>query len=62
MKESGAVYLDFCEWEINWNGVPCTRDMFVRLVEECGYLVGEVEGTVLISGLALKADVEALGR
>jgi hypothetical protein len=56
-----ALHLAFCEWEFAQNGVPSDREMFERLLRERGFLIGEVEGTALVSGLALRADVEATG-
>jgi hypothetical protein len=56
-----ALHLAYCEWEIAHDGVPCTRETFEQLLEERGFLMGEVEGTALVSGLALREDVEAAG-
>ncbi len=56
-----VLHLNFCEWEIIRSGVPCRRDTFVRLIEDFGFRVGEVEKTLLVSGLALKSDVAAHG-
>lgn len=54
-----CLHLAFCEREINQNGVPCNRDTFERLLEEWGFVMGEVAGVLLVSGLMLKEDWEA---
>jgi hypothetical protein len=54
-----ALHIAFCEWEDGRGGVPCTRDTFERLLSELGFLVGEVDGVVLVSGLILREDFEA---
>lgn len=54
-----CLHIDFCDWEIARKGVPCSRATFVRILEECCYLLGEVSGATLVSGLALAADVKA---
>lgn len=56
-----ALHLAYCEWEIGHDGVPCSRETFERLLQELGFLIGEVEGTPLVSGLALREDVSATG-
>lgn len=56
-----ALHNAYCEWEIARNGVPCTRETFERLLAELGFLTGEVGGTLLVSGLAFREDVEAAG-
>lgn len=53
------LLLDFCETEIAAGRVPPNRDEFVRLLNEVGALVAEVEDAVLVSGLVLRQDVEA---
>jgi hypothetical protein len=35
--------------------------MFEVLLQEFGFLTGEVQGTWLVSGLALREDVDAAG-
>ena len=55
-----CLHLSFCEWCITHDEVPCDRAMFDALLSEVGFLIGEVEGTRLVSGLILKADLEAL--
>jgi hypothetical protein len=56
-----ALHLAYCEWEIARKGVPCDRETFERLLGELGFLMGEVERTMLVSGLVLREDVEAAG-
>ncbi len=56
-----ALHLAYCEWEIARNGVPCTRETFERLLGELGFLIGEVAGVVLVSGLAFREDVTSAG-
>jgi hypothetical protein len=51
----------FCDWEIARGEVPCNPDTFERLLEELGLLMGKVDGTVLVSGLTFRDDVEAAG-
>jgi hypothetical protein len=55
------LHLAFCEWEIGHDDVPCTRDTFDGLLEDSGFLTGEVAGVVLVSGLTFKEDSEAVG-
>jgi hypothetical protein len=56
-----ALHLAFCEWEIARQGVPCTRETFELLLREMGFLIGEVAGLVLVSGLTFREDVKAAG-
>jgi hypothetical protein len=51
----------FCEWEAGRGGVPCNRDTFELLLKESGFLVGEVAGLMLVSGLTFREDAEAVG-
>lgn len=51
----------FGNWEVARGEVPCRPDTFERLLEETDFLIGEVEGVVLVSGLALREDYEAAG-
>jgi len=53
-----ALHIAFCEWESGRGGVPCNRDTFERLLTERGFLVGEVAGVVLASGLTFREDFE----
>lgn len=54
-----SLHLAFCDWENARREVPCTRKTFAAMLFELGFLVGEVNGTALVSGLVLKEDVEA---
>jgi len=54
-----CLHLAFCEWEQTRGGVPCTRETFAALLAELGFLIGEVKGTLLVSGLILKDDAAA---
>jgi hypothetical protein len=53
------LHLAYCEWEIVRGGVPCDRETFVCLLEESGFLVGNIAGELLVSGLTFRDDVEA---
>jgi len=57
----GCLHIAFCEWEVRQGEVPCTRDAFEHLLDESGFLVGEVAGVVLVSGLTFREDAEAVG-
>ncbi len=59
---SGGVarlHIAYCEWEIQQGGVPCTRETFERLLTELGFLVRDVAGVVLVSGVTFRRDFEA---
>ncbi len=56
-----ALHNAFCDWEILQGEVPCNPDTFERLLRELGFLIGEVGGTMLVSGVAFREDVEAAG-
>jgi hypothetical protein len=53
------LHLAYCEWEYARGGVPCNRDTFLCLLEESGFLVGNIGGELLVSGLTFRDDVEA---
>jgi hypothetical protein len=53
-----CLHIGFCEWEQAREGVPCTRETFEALLGEFDFLIGEVEGTLLVSGLIFKDDAE----
>lgn len=55
----GCLHIAFCEWESGRGGVPCNRETFELLLTERGFLVGEVAGMVLVSGLTFREDFEA---
>ena len=57
-----SLHLVFCDWEQARGGVPCTRDTFTVLLGELGFLMGEIEGTLLVSGLISRDDLEAVSR
>jgi hypothetical protein len=52
------LHRDFCEWEVHRGGAPSTRDTFERLLAERGFLIGEVAGVVLVSGLTFREAFE----
>jgi hypothetical protein len=53
-----CLHIAFCEWEVQRGGIPSTRDTFERLLTERGFLIGEVAGVVLVSGLIFREDFE----
>jgi hypothetical protein len=55
-----VLHIAFCEWEFRRGRVPCNRDTFEWLLTERGFLVGEVSGVMLVSGLILRTDFEAV--
>ncbi|HWG21430.1 MAG TPA: hypothetical protein VG225_12940 [Terracidiphilus sp.] len=57
----GCLHIAFCEWEAGRGGVPCNRKTFERLLSELGFLIGEVRGVMLVSGLILREDFEGAG-
>jgi len=54
-----CLHIAYSEWEVQQDGVPCTREVFERLLEENGFVAGEVAGVVLVSGVTFKEDFEA---
>lgn len=56
-----CLHIAFCEWEAGRGGVPCNRDTFELLLKQLGFLMGEVGGVVLVSGLTFREDAEAVG-
>jgi hypothetical protein len=56
-----CLHIAFCEWEAGRGGVSCNRDTFELLLKELGFLMGEVAGVVLVSGLTFREDAEAVG-
>jgi hypothetical protein len=52
------LHIAFCEWAVRQGGPPCTRETFEWLLTERGFLVGEVSGVVLVSGLTFREDFE----
>jgi hypothetical protein len=57
----GRLHVAFCEWQARRGGVSCNRDTFELLLKESGFLMGEVAGVVLVSGLTFRGDAEAVG-
>ncbi len=54
-----CLYREFCIWQGEHGGVVCTLDVFAQLLVEADYVIGDVCGVRLVSGLMLKADVLA---
>jgi hypothetical protein len=52
------LHIAFCEQEVQRGRVPSTRNTFERLLAERGFLIGEVAGVVLVSGLVFREDFE----
>jgi hypothetical protein len=57
---ASKLHLAYCEWEIANSGVPCTRETFLCLLEELGFLMGNIDGVLLVSGLTFRDDAEAI--
>lgn len=53
-----CLHIAFCEWEVQQGGIPSTRDTFELLLTEQGFLIGDVAGVVLVSGLIFREDFE----
>jgi hypothetical protein len=53
----GSLWVDFCEWTVGRDSVPCTRRTFERLLDDAGFLCSEG----MVSGLILRADFDAVG-
>lgn len=49
----GSLHIDFCEWAVTHDAVPCTRRTFERLLEEGNFHIadGLVRGVVLLVDL-----------
>lgn len=52
----GCLWVDFCEWAVSNDSVPCQRATFERLLEEAGFSCAEG----MVAGLLLRADLEAV--
>jgi hypothetical protein len=52
----GCLLLDFAEWCIGHDAVPCQRATFETLVEEAGFRCADG----MAAGLVLKVDLEAV--
>jgi hypothetical protein len=57
----GSLHNAFCKWESGRGRAPCNRDMFELLLKDLGFLIGDVAGVVLVSGLTFREDAEAVG-
>jgi hypothetical protein len=53
----GGLWVDFCEWVVSCDSVPCTRQTFERLLDDAGFRCSEG----MVSGMILRADFEAVG-
>lgn len=51
----GCLWVDFCEWAVGCDSVPCARGTFERLLQDAGFLCAEG----MTAGLLLKVDLEA---
>jgi hypothetical protein len=56
-----CLHLDFCEWAIEQKDVPCKRLTFECLLRESRFVIDEVAGVALASGLIFRDDFEAAG-
>jgi hypothetical protein len=52
----GALHVDFAEWSVARNEVPCTRPTFEALLRDAEFFIANV----LVRGLVLKADLLAI--
>lgn len=52
----------FSAWAGTQNRATHSRDLFERLLKENDFVIGEVCGTVLVSGLMLREDVLSIER
>jgi hypothetical protein len=50
----GALHVDFCEWTVKNDSVPCQRRAFERLLVEAGFQFSHG----MVGGLLLKRDLE----
>ena len=57
----GCLHIAFCEWAVAQNDVPCNRFTFECLLRELGFLLDEVAGVGLVSGLTFREDLESAG-
>ena len=49
----------FCEWAVEQGQLPSTRETFKQMLVDGEFLIGEVAGVVLVSGLTFREDFEA---
>jgi hypothetical protein len=47
-------------WDLAHDGVGCDRQTFIRILEELEFMVGDVEGTTLVSGIVFRSDLKGL--
>ena len=52
----GPMLVDFGEWAVSHNSVPCTRQVLEALLRAAGFIV--MDG--MVQGLVLSADLEAI--
>ena len=50
----GCLHVAFCEWAVEHNAVPCTRQTFEMLLGVSGFPVGDG----MVFGLILREDIE----
>jgi hypothetical protein len=54
----GCLWVDFCEWAVGSDSVPCTRATFERLLSDAGFRCADG----MANGLLLRVDMEAVLR
>jgi hypothetical protein len=59
--ELKCLHNAYCDLIIAQGDVPCNIDTFQTMLKELSFQIGEVEGVILVSSLALRGDVEAMG-
>jgi hypothetical protein len=57
----GCMQIAFCEWADAQGDVGCNRFTFECLLRESGFLIDEIAGVALVSGLTFWKDFEASG-
>jgi hypothetical protein len=57
----GCLHLVFCEWMISKGGAHCKRLTFECLLRESGFIIDEVAGVALVSGLTFREDADTSG-
>jgi hypothetical protein len=58
---ANRLHRAFNELAIRQGVLSCTIGTFLRLLEERGYLSGEIHGELLVSGITFRDDVAASG-
>jgi hypothetical protein len=51
-----CLWIDFCEWAVTADSVPCTRRTFERLLADAGFRCADG----MAAGLLLRVDLEAV--